>query len=334
MGVGYFNNASDLDIVLDLSNDVISLESDHLGNIVTSFPIDIRASVFSGGNHIKNGVEYSLEKPTGINASISPDGLLTIDSVDYIRKNNVILVKAVYNGITVISQVLVKTVLTDDAQRIRILNISDDSTGQSILKQFESRLYGQSSELRYSNRSNKTSLYIWLTGNPSIDIYSIEWIKDEVIESQNDNSLAVFPKLTIYYIPQSISSLLTPKEISDYIDMRSSYFITQEVSVLRGTRIEVIAQIDVDIFKKESIDSEVSKIFNEYTNKFNVDLEDKKKEISSSIGKIPNVRSLNNLTFSYKTELGDEISLLDYEDLDLGYSYFVIDYQINSRISN
>lgn len=324
-------SSSSLGLSLSVDNDEIFLESDTDGNIITPLPINIQADVFSGGKHITSGIQYSIaEKTLGISCEISKDGLITISSVDGFISEYSILVKASYSGVIVTSLIKVKTILSEDAFKSRSIVISDDSTGLTKLKSFESTLRGELSEIRYDNRSQKTELYLWLSGTPSIDIYMIEWIKDEEVDSNVSQN---YPNLTVYYIPNSISSVLTKQEIDNYINSRKSYFVTQNVSVAKGTKIKALVTLGIELFKNTSIDVDVKDILSKYANSFHVDLEGKRNEIISSIGKISNVKSLNSLDISYKTELGEEISLDSYELIDLDYSYFEIDYKINSHIT-
>ena len=164
-----------LGLSLDLSNDVISLESNYLGEITTPFPITVQASAFSNGILLSpQEVSFSVEKSSGINCEISSDGLLTIFSIDKIKTNNTIIIKASYSGITVTSNLMLKTIITEDVFMSRELCISDDSTGKTILSKYESTLVGDLLEYRYENKSDNSSLFLWLSGSPSIDIYLIE----------------------------------------------------------------------------------------------------------------------------------------------------------------
>ena len=322
---------SPLNISLSLSNDEIFLESNGSGDIITPFPITIQASVFSAGTEIKSGIIYSIEKTSGIQCDISSQGLLTITSIDSIKPVFSLIVKASYKGIIVTSIVTIKTLLSSDAFKSRSIVVSDDPTGLTSIQKIDSGLVGQLSEIEYTNRFGVDSLYLWLSGTPTIDIYLLEWIKDEELDY---NSSQIYPKLIVYYIPNSNSSILTQQEIDNYINSRKSYFVTQNISVQRGRKIKVLVTLGVELYKNVSIDSEISEIFSKYSNLFHIDLEAKRNEITSSIGKISNVRSLNSLTFTYKTELGDEISLDKYNEIDFNATYFELDYKINSFITN
>lgn len=321
---------SSLNLSLDLSNDGIFLESNSSGEIITPLPITIQASLFSGGKQVTSGVIYSLTSPSGIQCNISNQGLLSINSIDILEPIFSILVEASYQGQRINSEVIIKTRLSSDAFKSRSIVISDDSTGLTSIQKVDVGLVGQLSEIKYINRSNETSLYLWLEGTPSVDIYLLEWVKDEEIDL---TSSQVYPKLTVYYIPNSASSILTKQEIDNYINSRKSYFVTQNISVLRGRKIKVLVTLEVELFRNFSIDSDINQILSKYSNLFNIDLEKKRNEIVSSIGKISNVKSLSKLEFSYKTELGDIISSDDYNYLDFDTTYFEIDYKINSFVA-
>ena len=324
------------DLVLNLNTDLISIESDQSGNILTNFPITVYSTTYYQGLTLKEGVRYSVEKNTGIECEIDTDGVLTITSIDNtsISGESSIFIRASHLGMTITTELKLRTSLNENAYKSRVINISSDLTGNenSVLARYNSGLAESISEFNYKNVENISSLYLWLSGIGGVDIYSIEWISDEIIEK---TETSLYPKLSVYYIPKTPSSTLSASEINNYIESRKSYFVTQEISVLRGTQINALVTMDIILFRNVSIDSEVKSILNKYSNSFNLDLESKVNEIKSSLGKISNIRSLEDLRIIYTTELGDEISVDgDYKNLDFNYTYFTIEYRINSTISN
>ena len=105
--------------------------------------------------------------------------------------------------------------------------------------------------------------------------------------------------------------------------------MTQEISILRGTKINALISLDVELFKNSSIDSSVNSILSKFSNSFGIELENKRNELIASIGKISEVKCIKGLDISYTNELNEPI---DYSEIDLKTSYFIINYQINSNI--
>ena len=66
-------------------------------------------------------------------------------------------------------------------------------------------------------------------------------------------------------------------------------------------------------------------------NKFNVDLENARPEIITSISKLSNVKSVSEFSIDYKSEFGE---ILNWEDIKsrLNKTYFSIKYHITSNI--
>lgn len=323
------------ELVLGLSNDSIYLETLDSGEIITSLPITITASVFSGGNLVTSSgkVNYEVVSSYGVKCSINNSGVLTITGFDTNLESTSIVIRATYEGVSLSGIISVRTNISVEAFKNRELCISDDPSGLTKVATISSTSSGSCTDIPYTNTSNAEFLYIWASVLPGIQIYSIEWIEDYVTYEnilQEDESIS--PSLVVYYIPQLPSSLLTQSEIDDYVLQRSSYYVTHDIEVKRGNVVNVLINIKLEIFKNISVDSEVKSILENYSYQFGVDLEKRRSEIISSISKITNVKCLNSLNISYTHELGESLEWADIMN-DLDKTYFVINYQISSTIT-
>lgn len=322
------------ELVLDISNNCLYLETTDKGEIVTPLPIKVSLSVFSGGSLITERVSYSVVSSFGVLCSIDSSGILTITDFDSDLCGYSIAVQASYMGVSLSGVITVKTALTTDAFKTRELMITDDPSGRSILGVFKSESSGSLSEFKYINEKNTDYLYLWAGSLPGIQVYSIDWIESkETYENILQEGEEFSPSLTVYYIPQLPSSILTDEEIKDYVSSKSSYYVTHDISVKRGNLVNVLINLRLELFQNSSVDSQVSSILENYSYSFGVDLENKRSEIISSISKIANVKCINSLEISYSHELGKS---LVWEDIvpDLDKTYFVINYQISSTITS
>lgn len=318
------------DYRLNLSNDLVFIESSESGEILSSFPIVVTSSLYSNGSIITEGVSYEVLKSSGVDCSISTSGVLTINSISNLEDSIVLLVRAHHNGISISAPLTIKMNLSLNAFKSRKLIVSDDPTGKTIIKSIESTTVGQLSEVEYSGGNNY--LYLWLSGSPSIYIYSLEWIEDQETVVNIVNPENISPELAIYYIPYVSTTLLTDFEISSFIEDKKSYYITHDITINRGNVVNAIININLELFQNGSIDNYVEDILEDYSYKFNTDLEGSIPEIMSSISKITNVKRIMDLSISYKHELGYNLSWSDISS-NLSKTYFVINYQINSTIA-
>ena len=95
-----------------------------------------------------------------------------------------------------------------------------------------------------------------------------------------------------------------------------------------------VLNLDLELYRNESIDSELTDLLSSYQYAFSVNLEEKTDEIKGLINKISNVKQISGFYITYQSESGktlddDEVAKL-YEELDS--SYFEISYIINSRV--
>lgn len=140
--------------------------------------------------------------------------------------------------------------------------------------------------------------------------------------------------LRIYYVPQDETKLLTNSEISEFRESKGAYYVTSNLNVLPGSKYTAVLNLDLELYRNESIDSELTNLLSSYQYAFNINLEGKTDEIKGLINKISNVKQISGFYITYQSESGktlddDEVARL-YTELDS--SYFEISYIINSRV--
>lgn len=143
-------------------------------------------------------------------------------------------------------------------------------------------------------------------------------------------------KITIYYVPFSNSTILTEDEKESFIESRRSYYVTDNIEILRGSQYTAIFNIDVEIYQNISIDSDVSDILDDYSNKFGINFSSKLEEIRSLISKISNVKQVSALEVIYVSEDGSTITDPDTINTieNSKNVYYGIDYIINSTLES
>jgi hypothetical protein len=140
--------------------------------------------------------------------------------------------------------------------------------------------------------------------------------------------------LRIYYVPQDETKLLTDDEIDKFRENKGAYYVTSNLNVLPGTKYTAVLNLDLELYRNESIDSELTDLLSSYQYAFSINLEERSDEIKAMINKISNVKQISGFYITYQSESGktlddDEVKKL-YEELDS--SYFEITYIINSRV--
>jgi hypothetical protein len=145
--------------------------------------------------------------------------------------------------------------------------------------------------------------------------------------------------LDIYYIPKNENNLITSNDVDEFKSENSSYFVTENINILKGEKCKVRFDINVELYSNESIDESIKSILSEYENKFGIGLESKLGEIESMISKINNVRSVikikdsdsglitSGISFYEVNESGESV---DYIPSDI--KYCVIEYNVLSTI--
>lgn len=146
-------------------------------------------------------------------------------------------------------------------------------------------------------------------------------------------------RLRIYYIPYNLNKLLTPSDINEFKKECTAYYVTENIEVQTGERVEISFRINVELYSNLSIQKEVDEILNHYENKFNMDLASKLPEIESAISKISNVKSFIRTSSSNGTitDYGIKFYKIDKNGLESEYkpskvSYCVINSTITSKV--
>lgn len=140
--------------------------------------------------------------------------------------------------------------------------------------------------------------------------------------------------ITIYYVPYSNSTILTEEEKLKFINSKSAYYITDKISIERGSQYTAVFNLDLEIYQNSSVDSEVSDILNNYSNKFDIKFYELTEEIKSLISKISNVKRIIDMEVTYTNEDGSVVSSEDVYNKNNNAIYFSVNYVINSVIES
>lgn len=145
------------------------------------------------------------------------------------------------------------------------------------------------------------------------------------------------PELTIYYIPYSEDNLITEEDRISFMNKNRSYYVTENINIVKGTKCTVQFNINVELYQNIRIDDEVSTILKQYEDKFNIDLESKLGEIETAIGKISNVRSIPRIKDGDLLKSGVEFNEINDDGNKIQYTpdkikYCKIEFNILSTI--
>lgn len=317
--------------VLNLTNDTLYLESDYLGN-VTTLPVKTNAILYVGGQQA-TGVSYEILQSPGVTCSINQDGIIEITGMSQSVTTSRIPIRATLNNVSVISILTIRKsiLLYPEYDKPRSLLISSDKSGLTRLAEFKSPAAGALDEFYFDNVGKDDFLYIW-SEEYGINLYEIIWVsREETVENLIPADSDTIPSLEIYYIPYTLSNLLTTKEIQEFKNLRSSYYVTNDILVKRGNLYKAVFTIKAEVYQNISIDDKVEEILNNYKYTFDLDLESKKDEITALLNKISNVKQITDLSITYTSELGDVVSWETIKN-NLEVSYFNISYLVNSII--
>ena len=317
--------------VLNLTNDTLYLESDYLGN-VTTLPVKTNAILYVGGQQA-TGVSYEILQSPGVTCSINQEGIIEITGMSQSVMTSRIPIRATLNNVSVISILTIRKsiLLYPEYDKPRSLLISADKSGLTRLAEFKSPANGALDEFYFDNVGKNDFLYIW-SEEYGINLYEIVWVsREETVENLIPADSDTIPSLEIYYIPYTLSNLLTTKEIQEFKNLRSSYYVTNDISVKRGNLYKAVFTIKAEVYQNISIDDKVEEILNNYKYTFDLDLESKKDEITALLNKISNVKQITDLSITYTSELGDVVSWETIKN-NLEVSYFNISYLVNSII--
>lgn len=153
------------------------------------------------------------------------------------------------------------------------------------------------------------------------------------------DSISSGSRVDLYYVPADPYNLLTDLEISEFIDTKKAYYIVDDIYVIPGRQVTAFMNIDIELYKPYTIDSEISQILGTYEKKFGVNLSESLDEIRTLFSKISNIKQVMRLDIMYLDSDGNEMrdsdSILYSEDGEIRPDiYFKIEYNINSIIQS
>jgi hypothetical protein len=237
---------------------------------------------------------------------------------------------------TATSSKLYQTSLLETAsEKYMTTGISDDartvSTSTGVRAKTNSKKKTETREnTSFGSRSELTlvsSDYIghYILDVPEITLGSVLSTNKINVTSENPNG----PTMTIYYVPQSSSELLSDAEKNKFLVERSSYYITDNIQIQRGTLITATLDLRVILYQNISMDSKISEILDKYSYNFGLDNTvipgtDKtrlQQEIESQIAKLPNIAEITSLIIRYRSEDGTELTSDQVSELSRS-SYF------------
>ena len=147
------------------------------------------------------------------------------------------------------------------------------------------------------------------------------------------------PRITMYYVPRLSTNLLGDYEKEEFVRNRKSYYITDNIKILKGDLVNVVLDLKVVLYQSESaengktVNTEVTEITDKYKDKFGIPVgSELKEELWAYIGKIANVSRIKTLTLTYRTEKGQVLGESEVDSLDSGTSYFEFSNYITTEI--
>lgn len=157
-----------------------------------------------------------------------------------------------------------------------------------------------------------------------------------IFSTGSDNSSG--SRVDLYYVPTNPYNTLTDSEITDFTETKKAYYIVDDIYVTAGRRVIAFLNIDIELYKPFTIDTEISDILSTYENKFGVNLDDSIEEIKTLLSKISNIKQVSRLEVmyldqnGYETVSGNETYPYDENNEVKPDVYFKIEYNINSII--
>lgn len=152
---------------------------------------------------------------------------------------------------------------------------------------------------------------------------------------QAESSSNRYSYINLYYIPKNENRLLSDLEIEDFRkEKRAYYAITSVISVEPGHKYVATFNINIELFRgstedyDELIGQEI--LISNYEKKFGVLFDSSTiKDIETLIGKISNVKKINDIQVSY-TDAGAEV---EESDINTDNAYFEIKYSITTSVT-
>lgn len=146
----------------------------------------------------------------------------------------------------------------------------------------------------------------------------------------------------IHYIPMKEGKLLETMEKTGFTNSRKTYYITDKIEIVEGTRYEALASISLSLYQQtnqETLASKIKVILDKYSNKFGVSFgtgraEGSKvvREINSLISKLDDVK-ISAVSINIKDRgTGEFMKEADIKSIDPITSYYNINYTIDSEV--
>ena len=321
--------------VLDLTKDTVFLESNALGELEQKLPITLTTAyyyIYSKDKGVTTVTPtyqtVSLGKAT---YEVKTTGEVVLTSISNDIEAIDIPIIATYNGNTLVKVLSLKKSIAVYGNELlsRDFYIGDDLTGATWLQSYKATTELQTATLKYDG--GKSSLYIWAPKDP-IEIFGLSWTYNSItITNLIDNQIEV-PSLNIYYVPIPSAGYLTNNEISNFIKKRSSYFVSSNITIQPANHFKAIYRLGLQLYSTDSlISSKVGQIFIKYEDQLNIDLDNKKEEIKTSLSKISNISAVTDFSVQYFNENEDEVSWDEIKDR-INISYFTITRIINTTL--
>ena len=189
------------------------------------------------------------------------------------------------------------------------LALASTNTSKTFLDTRENTSFGSLSELTLVSKE-----YIgkYVLDVPEITLGSVLSTNKINVTTENPDG----PVMTIYYVPQNSSDLLSDAEKNRFLAERSSYYITDNIQIQRGTLITATLDLRVVLYQNISMDSKISEILDKYRYNFGLDntvIPEVNKtrlqlEIESQIAKLSNIAEITSLLIRYRSEDGTELT--------------------------
>ena len=200
--------------------------------------------------------------------------------------------------------------------------LASTNTSKTFLDTRENTSFGSFSEMTLVSKE-----YIgrYVLDVPEITLGSILSTNKINVTTENPEG----PVMIIYYVPQNSSDLLSDSEKNRFLADRSSYYITDNIQIQRGTLITATLDLRVVLYQNISMDAKISEILDKYRYNFGLDntvVPEINKtrlqlEIESQIAKLSNIAEITSLTIRYRSEDGTELTPSQVSEMSKS-SYF------------
>ena len=317
------------------SNTTVTISADYLRALLKAFGLATTGNI---------SLAIDCKNDVILNSDLSISKVSEITSSDYeeekaiekvLNSGNIKSTKKIYSTIKQRNEIefpVVKSNVARDKLTKRTFTKLDGIVSTSKLN--------DSSYINLIEKNESTKLISSYNVNKSFEVPEIEisgiYITNIVdyisLKNGTGSGQEGKPSLVIYYVPQNSSDLLSSYEINKFIETRSSYYITNNIEITRGTLITAEVDLRVYLYQSDSIEKQVLEILDKY--KYNFGLgkpADLTEEIRSQLSKIPNIAQINNLIITYKSESGVILSEEQVEE-NLDHSYFEFSTYITTNL--